>query len=589
MSVSQIDTNLGRSHRVLHPGAAADFGFLAALVAILAVALSLAGGATGGAFNGLLIDTDSYTRVSRILASIEAGTILDHVPRDNAGVPIALHWSHLLDAILLLLALPLWPLLGAPDALRLAGAALGPLTAAGAALAAMYAARVLGAATISAFTAGVVAALSHSIMNYGALGRADHHVLLGALGLLAPVLAYADRTAGFARPAAWGGVASGLGLWLSPEMLPFALLAWAVAIIRDTEADGRFGRRATQYCAALLAVLLLATVIDPPSSGRWAVELDRLSRPFLELAALMTAVTLLARLLPTMPVGWPTAIGAGCVALLAIVPWVVMYPAMLHGAEGVFSPEGWTRIWRFNNEMRTPLRAANDIAVSMAVPTAVLGLAAALLLWRRRRPIDVLAVAGACLVAYLACRYIRLTIYLQLAAAVAAGLVLQHLTGRLAESVRRLTTISAAFCLALAPFIGGALFRPTGDLDDGGSACDARAVAADLAPFSGKVVLTWLNDAPTVLFFSKVTVAAAPYHRAERRIFDVIDIFTATSFADAPPEALGRTGATAVLVCSIQSFRPGSLGEALAKGQPPAWLAERPVGTASRYRLYVVR
>ncbi|MCW5746814.1 MAG: hypothetical protein KIT36_11525 [Alphaproteobacteria bacterium] len=579
----------GRSGGVDRAEETDDFTVRAALVALLAVAFAMPVGARLGVMGGLLVDTDSYTRLSRILASLEAGALLDHIPRDNGGIAIALHWTHLLDAVILVLALPLWPILGEAKAVHWAGVALSPLTAAGAAVAAMYAARILSARASSAMTAGVLAALSHSIVNYGTVGRPDHHVLLGGLGILAPILAYARPAVGPARPALWSGVASGLALWISPEILPFALLAWAVAIVADTETDGRFGRRATDFAGAFLAVLVVAMLIDPPSSGRWSVEMDRLSRPFVELAGLMAAVSLAARFLPAQRHPWPAAMVAGVVAALAVVPWLLLYPTLLQGAQGVFSAEGWLRIWRTNSEMRSPLLAANDIAVSLAVPLIVLGAAMATLLWHRRRPIDVLALAGTALLVYLACRYIRLTIYLQLGAAVAAALLLDHVASCMPAATRRMAVVVITFCLALAPYIANALVPPIPDENSGTDGCDARAVAPDLAPFAGRVVLTWLNDAPALLYFSKITVAAAPYHRAERRIFDVLDSFAATSFADRAPDALRRTGATAVLVCSTQSFKAGSLGEALAKGQAPAWLSPVPISPSSKYKLYVVR
>jgi hypothetical protein len=559
-----------------------------ALVAVLALCFTLVVGKLNGAFSGLLVDTDSYTRLSRIAASLEGGSVFAHIPRDNSGHVVALHWSHLLDAVILFLALPLWPFVGESEALRLAGAALGPISAMAASLAAIWAARVMGASVQAAFAAGILAALSPAITGYGAFGRADHHVLLGAVAIVCPMLAGMDRRFRFGTAALWGGMAAGLGLWLSPEILPFVLLAWAYAMLRDIDDGGRIGNRTRDFGAALLAIVVLALLIDPPPSGRWAVEIDRLSRPFVELAALMMAVALLGRYVPRLAAGsWPAAIAAGALAGLAVGIWVLIYPAILRGAEGVFSAEAWLRIWRTNNEMRSPLETANDTAVFLVVPLTILVAAVALLLWRRPRPTDVLAVIAMAFVAYMACRHVRLAIYLQLAAAVAAALLLDFMASRLPALHQRLAIIVATFALATAPYVGGFFFPASSAAAADG--CDARAAAADLSDFAGKVVLSPINDAPALLYFSKIITVAGPYHRAEQRILNVMDAYAERDFRAATPDSFRKTGAVAVLVCAKQAHDSGTLAEALARGAPPSWLKEVPIRPASGFRLYAVQ
>ncbi len=560
----------------------------AVLVAVLALSFTLIVGKFNGALSGLLVDTDSYTRLSRIVASLEAGGVLAHIPRDNSGHAIALHWSHLLDAVILLLALPLWPLLGQPKALHLAGAALGPISAVAAVLATLWAARVLGARVQAAFAAGILAAMSPAITGYGAFGRADHHVLLGAIAVTCPLLAGMDRRFRFASAALWGGVTAGLGLWLSPEILPFVLLAWAFAVLRDVDDGGRIANRTRDFCAALLVTVVLALLIDPPPSGRWAAEIDRLSRPFVELAALMMAVALLGRYLPRLAAGsWPAAIAAGALATLAVGAWALIYPAILRGAEGVFSAEAWLRIWRTNNEMRSPLETAHDTAVFLVVPLTIVVAAAAVLLWRRPRPADVLAVIGMAFVAYMACRHVRLSVYLQLAAAVAAALLLDRMASRLPALHQRLAIIVATFALAVAPYIGALAFPAPPKT--GAGQCDARAAAADLTNFAGKVVLSPVNDAPALLYFSRIITVAGPYHRAEQRILNVMDAYGERDFRAGMPDSFRKTEAVAVLVCATQAHDPGTLAEALANGAPPSWLKEVPIRPASGFRLYAVQ
>ena len=248
--------------------------------------------------HGSLPNPDSFTRVNRILASIETGHVLSYVPRDNSGIPVPLHWSDLLDIAILALALPLIPHFGLADALRLGGAMIGPLTVAAFSLSAMYAVRVATGQWRLAAVAGVSSALGTGALSYGALGRADHHVLLATLATL--TLAFAWRaSADGARPARIAGFIAAMGMWISPEMLPFSLIGWAITITGDGMRAGRIGERATGYALVNLVVLAIALLVDPPAHGLWAPEIDRLSRPFLELAAMMAAASLIGgRLMP---------------------------------------------------------------------------------------------------------------------------------------------------------------------------------------------------------------------------------------------------------------------------------------------------
>src|SRR5262245_42684072 len=160
------------------------------LVALLGIAWSVKSGWDVVVLQQALPSPDSYTRLLRLLGSIEAGQILHHVPRDNSGAIVPLHWTHLLDALILLLALPLLPFMSLAEALRWAGAAVGPATAAAAGLAAMQALRAITGRTEGAIVAGVLAVLGTNVFCYAAFGRADHHVLMGTLAILTVMLAH---------------------------------------------------------------------------------------------------------------------------------------------------------------------------------------------------------------------------------------------------------------------------------------------------------------------------------------------------------------------------------------------------------------
>ena len=535
---------------------------------------------------GSLPNPDSFTRINRILASIEAGHVLDYVPRDNGGAAVALHWTHLLDVAITAIALPMVPFLGLSTALRVAGALIGPLSLSALSLSAMYAARVATGGWRLATVAGVAAALGTGGLSYGALGRADHHVLLATLATLTLACAWHSLSSG-TRPARIAGFLAALGMWISPEMLPFCLLGWAIAITGDALDTGKPGRRAGAYAVILVAVLMLALVLDPPAAGFMAAPIDRLSRPFVELAALMAAVSLAAaRWLPAGTSPWRATLLGGLVAAAAVVPWVIVYPQLLKGAEGVFSPEGWQRIWASNGEIRSPLADAGNFAFYFLVAPAVLMIANAWLLVRHRRPRDVLVAVATVFILYLGYRYIRLTIYAQQAAAVALAVMFAQASQVMPPPRLNLVAGFTTLALAMFPWFGMLAF---GHHQPAIRRCDAQLAATALTPFAGRVMLTPYMDAPALIYFSKVVTVAGPYHRAERRILDGLDAYAARDFANGPPKAFERTGARAVLVCTREPQAADSLGAALAAGHPPAWLREHPLPAGTGYRLYAVR
>src|SRR5579871_2066919 len=191
-----------------------------ALYALLPMLISLATSAKAlpGVFAGGLIDPDSYMRLVRIQEG--AGYV---IARDASGTGAVLHWSHLLDMLLLLLAAPFRLFMGAGEALHAAAVMLGPLGVAALGFALAWA--------LAPFVdrrwlwlAPVTAALSSAIAPYGMPGVAHHHVLL--IVVVVVMAGYAARRA-LGRAAAADGLAlgawAGVGIWLSPESMPLIL------------------------------------------------------------------------------------------------------------------------------------------------------------------------------------------------------------------------------------------------------------------------------------------------------------------------------------------------------------------------------
>jgi hypothetical protein len=263
---------------------------------------------------------------------------------------------------------------------------------------------------------------------------------------------------------------------------------------------------------------------------------------------------------------------------------------VLKGAGGIFSAEAIERVWQYVAEMR-PVNSADNFGLMIVLPALVLVLSLGTLLWRTRTPMALLLVGFAAFLLYIGIKHVRFAMYLQLAAVVALGVVIE-LVARRERLMRtwRVALVAAWLGLLVGPFALSSILPADGMRREGGS-CDPRLLRRDLEPLAGQIVLTPFSDAPEVLYFSRSITVAGPYHRAERLILQSMDAFDETSFSGpAAPASFTRTKATAVLVCTKDRVKQGdTLWAALKDGRPPHWLVERPLDTRSGYRLYVVR
>ncbi len=145
--------------------------------------------------HGALVDPDSYMRLVRLRDMVDRGTPLHAVARDASGDGAVMSWSHLLDSLMLLLALPLRPFTTPAVALHGAALALGPLEVGLLGAAAAWALAPL-AERRWRWTAPVLAGLAPPIVTYGMPGVAHHHVLAALVAVM---------LAGTAGRAAHGG------------------------------------------------------------------------------------------------------------------------------------------------------------------------------------------------------------------------------------------------------------------------------------------------------------------------------------------------------------------------------------------------
>jgi len=438
------------------------------------------------------------------------------------------------------------------------------------------------------WSAAVACALTPAVLGYGMVGVLHHHILLATV---------ATMTAGWALRLALGqggtaaGVALGswaaVGIWLSPETMPFGLLAFGGAALAWLLAPQTPGLRSGIAAAgtALLAVIAAALLVDPPSGGRFATEVDRLSGMYLALgAACCVAGWALTRLGPRV---------GHTVALLCLAGWVAAFPVLLRGAEAVVTPEQAHAMLARIREME-PVRGLGEGVTYLSG-----GIAAICLLgwlnWRHRSVLLAYAMFCGVLVVVQGAIHMRFATYAATLAAALLPVALSLATRSFGERGVWLRVPARAWLIGLVvllPWMGPLLPRQAhAAAQTPGMACHTRAGAALLAPYAGRIVLAEPYEAPELLYRTHVLTVGSLYHR-NAEAFMRLRAAWRSQPGSTPDATVLATGARLLLVCPraersprVADLPPDTLLDQLWAGKVPPWL-HRVGAEPSGYVLY---
>jgi hypothetical protein len=570
----------------------------AAICFALASALDVLSGLRSlpGLLQGDLLNPDSYMRLVRLRDIVRLGKPVHVVLRDGSGEGTLLHWSHFLDSLLLVLAAPLRLFLDTDAALHGAALVFGPISVG-----------LLGAAAAWVMApladrgwrwmAAVLTALAMPVIAYGLPGVAHHHVLLGLVAAMlagaAGRLAEGERAAG-QMLGAW---AAG-GIWLSPESMPFILMAFggggAAWMLRP--ADPRIGAGMIRAGATFLLLTCLALAVDPPFAGYAAIEIDRISLVHVTLAlgAFGVGIVLMA-LDPAGTAPWLRA-GLGALAGAGIVVlWAALFPDLLRGTDGVSAAADISIMNGATEEMQ-PIGS-----VMQGVMTLLNGVLALLLLgWlalSRRSLLWAYAALCVAVILVLGFLHIRFTTYAAVAGAITLPVAISEcsrLMGRHAPALQSLARVGLLVVALLANRADAAAALLTADAaaPKTSATCSKRGLAAMLAPYAGEVVLSDVNDVPELLYRTQVRTVGSLYHRSVANFMRLRAAWRSGP-AETVPEAVRTTSATLILACPgaarsmmVADLPENTLMDRLGRREVPPWLREVAADGASGFVLY---
>lgn len=565
--------------------------FVSAFAALL-VALLVSGVLAGT--DARIVDTDGFMRMSRI-ADLQTGASgwWDSVAsRSNAPFGHSMHWTRPLDALVLLLALPLQLLFDSETALRTAGFAVGPLVFAGVAGTMAWAAFPL-VGRVGAVVAGLGVALQPTLLAYGSVGRVDHHglIFLGTAALLGWGVRLA-RNPSSSRAAAGAGIAAAAGVWVSTELLlPIALflvgflVAWIAARVPDADVLRTFSLWWTGATGLALVVERAPDMLT--------ADLDRISAVHLVVAGLAAVFWAMVGAAPRIARWQGRAVAAAVAgAVTATVLWWTV-PSFVAGPFGDVPPALWDAWLSSVAELQSLWPLGVNPARTMYLLTAP-ALAIVLAGWaamrdRANRPIWLAVATMVAALSALGMAQARFTAFPQLLATLAWGWLAAVLVARVGSSrapraaLLRVGAMLAGVAGFLVPILVVSLIDAPGsaaahEAED----CSLNELIAFIQLQEGSpVVLTHVDWGPEILYRTEASVVASPYHRNVAGILDV------RRFLASPPEdARSIAEARSVHIVAVCPGRDaaylgddreaGDVLEVVNSGQPPEWLVARP-------------
>lgn len=495
---------------------------------------------------------------------------------------VATHWSRLVDTPLALTILLLKPLLGQGGA-ELAAAVIVPLLTLLCAmlLSARIALKLFGER--AAYASCLVWIMALAALAQLQPMRIDHHgwQIVAELAAINGLLSPSPKRGGWII-----GVALALGLSISLELLPFAVLFAAILGLKWLRDPAQRG-----WLVQMLAALALTSIASffATRGATFDTHCDTVTPAYLTgftLAALL--VGLIARF-PQLPRLALVALLGGAAALTGAF-YLAMAPACLAGPFAALDPVV-REVW-YNNVLEgMPVwRQELPSLVQMIVPPLA-GLAVCALGFlgapreRRANLGDfTLVLAGSLGIAVLVARF----------SGVAAAIATVPLGYAISEWLRRASEMKLAARLLVLPlimlvlvpgFAAGKLrdrlaappADPQGEAPVLGRGCNLPDSLGALQALPPATLFAPFEIGPTLLLHTRHGVIATGHHRAAAAMSDVINAYLATP---AQAEAIVRRhGASYVIACSdliearnYTKFAPHGLMAALLADRAPAWL-----------------
>ena len=569
------------------------------------------------------LDPDSFMRMVRVLELVQGGGWFDTtIERANAPYGDALHWTRPFDVLLILLAQPMRFFLGEQSAYHLAGVLVSPLLQLSAALLMVWALRPLTRRGVW-FLPVVALLVQPGALAYSLAGRSDHHSLLFLVFVVvAGFMLHALRNGLDSRPALYGGLAAGFGIWLSVEFLLVVALCLAAFGLPWLLGERERAAQAKWFALGMSLITLAALFIERPLGQLLDPSYDRISSVHY---LLVVCILLFWRGVETLDardgaasgfVGRATTaiVGAGAIGLLVNA----IYPLFFAGPMAEVDPR-IVPIWLDRVLEMRPLLPHDEHTLGFFIlflgsVVLVVPMLAKILIDDRHsdRFYGQLFILLACLIlSAAALRHMRFSGYPEIAFILAFGVVFDAFlrwSGRIGNDLPRgfLRGGFIALMLLGPPILGASLMIDRWEAKNATAQAQPSCEVAEVAAYleqeprwvqAPQTILTFMDIGPELLYRTRHRVIGTPYHRNGDGIFDGREAL-ATSDDTLARSIIDRRRVDLVLLCGSDAERnfyaaadgKENLYSRLQRNSPPVWLAPvtLPAELAQGTRLYRV-
>jgi hypothetical protein len=540
---------------------------------------------------GELLDPDSYMRLVRIRQGLTAGLLTHVVPADNGGNGTIVYWSHLLDFFVLAFWVPLRALFNSDLALLVAGAITGPLFAAALAAAFVWTLYPLTKPHWRWLWIAPVTGLffSPALMTYGFLGYVHYHLPLVLVSVVAA--GWAGRALeGRCDAAFWCGIWAAIGIWLSPEALPYVAMSMGAIGLGWCIWPAAMARPLKVGAASFAAGIAVALLIDPPNGGYLSSEPDCLSVVYLVLSLLICgSAWLLVYTSRSIGKIWGRISLCSVAATTVVGIWLLLFPPIVHGLNGLVPSADAEAYFGAISEMQPLL--LSPLSVALLLPSVLAVVAAFCLAWRTRSLMwGYVSLCGFAVVV-LAQSHIRFLGYAEAVAALTLPIILEFVTSSPVSALRkgsiRLSVLTVFMITPTVLMLYGSKIS-----DNLTAKCNVSDVSSALIHANDAIVLTEISDTPEILWRTHARTIGSLYHRSIKA-FMLARSAWRSGPSETVPDAVLATQAGYILACDmngrsaiIRDLPETTLQDRLDHHAVPPWLHE--VAQAGGYHLYSV-